>query len=468
MSSPLRVPASRSSMRAKWKRRIFRPASANGSPPTTPGVRPVTRRGSGLVRGAAASSPASAVSPRSASSGKLSSTAGRSSSLWPVPIVESSAVNSRSTAASSRSAPALRSSAASRSTPPTSGLARSSMVEAGSIVVTASRCPSRRRPASMPITPSEVPSAALASETSSTSGAATSSSDLGRRRLDERRRVGRRNVDAGSGQHRQGGLQLRGWRILDHAARLEQLGHAVEQLVVAALHLDLQGAEAPDRPPIVLHVDVVEAQDRPAAGASQLALAPRLTERESLLERGIGRQRGEPRAGRRFRPLARVEVLRRWAAPFDPTAQRRALGASAGLGLDGHVIERLEVQAGARLGRPQSGVPALRLETQVGGIDVAIDDLDRAPGSDHQVAQAIAVEQPLDGLRIAHAVLELDLDRAARHAPSVAPADRASRLKTSNVSRPVGLSSRHSTRCQRSSGPSSQARRSSASMTSRM
>ena len=45
MSSPSRVPPSRSSIRAKWKRRTLRPASASGSSPVTPGVLPTTRRG---------------------------------------------------------------------------------------------------------------------------------------------------------------------------------------------------------------------------------------------------------------------------------------------------------------------------------------------------------------------------------------------------------------------------------------
>ena len=44
-SLPSRVPASRASIRARWKRRTLRPASATWSSARTPGVLPTTRRG---------------------------------------------------------------------------------------------------------------------------------------------------------------------------------------------------------------------------------------------------------------------------------------------------------------------------------------------------------------------------------------------------------------------------------------
>ena len=63
-SSPCRVPASRSSIRAKWKRSTLRPASASESPATTPGVRPTRRRSMIWARSSGSTPSAGAVAVR--------------------------------------------------------------------------------------------------------------------------------------------------------------------------------------------------------------------------------------------------------------------------------------------------------------------------------------------------------------------------------------------------------------------
>ena len=74
-SAPVRVPSSRDSIRARWKRRTLRPASASGSSARTPGDFGITRRGAGEAAGVV-------EAPSAATAEATASPAARGAPAW--------------------------------------------------------------------------------------------------------------------------------------------------------------------------------------------------------------------------------------------------------------------------------------------------------------------------------------------------------------------------------------------------
>ena len=272
-SRPSRVPASRASIRARWKRITLRPASARWSSAATPGVRPTTRRLSGGTASSASGLRASdVVGPISgAAAAPASPPSSRGSPLTPAP---SPAEHPRTPPRTRPRRPRRHRSGA----PP----ARRAFLG----VTLASDATVARAPAA--------PAVSLIGVTIHTRAVST---NRGQPRLQLASRLG--------DQRRIG---------VEHGCQL------LQRPLVALDQLRLELHEALDDPRLGHDVDLIEAQFDARLTRTNDAPAPNLAERHQLQERCVAGQLEHERPGVRRRPIGR------WRRTDPPGPRPRSCG----------------------------------------------------------------------------------------------------------------------------------------------
>ncbi len=396
-SLPFRVPASRASIRARWKRRTLRPASATVSSPTTPAFLPTT-------------------------SGSGAATPGTAAAVDADPAGESAVA---AASAASRGPSALRFGG------------RSSRFDRGRL----NGCPRR----TLLQLPGGLPSHRSAA--SRTEPSVSAGSGLLDRRHDRHGRrtsiaIARRAGLVVLGRGGQGRVQLRTRRRGESRIGAKERGELLEPGVVAVGELDLELDEAVDDPATRHDIDLVQAQLGGRVVALEAALAAELADRDELDERGVTAQLEHERAGGRGGPVARL------GRPVGRTlellaAGERALGRRRALDGDDRAAVR----------QPEAGGEAGPGEGPIGRVDVAVLVLGGPrPGGRPERPEDVGRKQPFSRGPVADAVLELDLHRSVDGhrkgasavgstviGRSIRPAGRASRRPTS-----VGAASRGS------------------------